>query len=228
MIRRATAAALMSSALLVGGALLGAPTAVAAESYEECMATTAGTQTWGCYNLTVKPTTEPSAAVDLFWNLNTSAEGFSNADWKGGVVLTRWPVKGQWKKYPPLEAVQIPGPHEKCNDDRINDANCYRTFSGPSGTTTIEFGPKMAGYVYEMYSHDYICSTDKDSCGPSGGSIDKYVFVLKAYQYTNKAGQTYRSPTCPPKSKRSSKCTPATIIKLADSIGGGEPVPLPD
>lgn len=201
--------------------------AQAMQPYDECMADTAGIQTWGCYDLQVAPNRSRDASVDLTWTLNTSAEGFNNGDWRGGIVMTRWPVEGQWKKYPSLEPVQLPGPHEDCNDERISDATCYRTFGGANGTLRLDFGPKMAGYVYEVYSHDYICSTDQNSCGPSGGSVDRYVFVLKAFQYKDRSGKTVKSASCPPSRKRTSPCLPAAIAKITDTIGGGDPVPPP-
>lgn len=217
----------MCTALISGGVLVGSAPAHAAETYAECMSLTQGIETWGCYDLQVVPTSGLTAAVKLTWTLNTDAEGFSNSDWNGGFFLHRWPVQGQWRKYPPLRRVDLPASQEKCNGEGINTANCFGVFSGGSGETTIEFGPKMAGYVYEVVSNDYICSTDRLKCGPSGGSIDKYVFVLKAFRYQDKKGKTVKALKCPPQKMRKSACVPVTVIKLANNIGGGEPVPLP-
>jgi hypothetical protein len=219
---------LLSGSLLASMVVVAAPSAQGAESYEECMANTQGVETWGCYDLQVAPSSGPNAVVRLKWNLFTGSEGFNNSAWKGGYVFTRWPVEGQWKKYPPLKAVYIPGAHEGCNDERISPASCRGVFSGASGEANIDFSPNTAGYVYEVYSHDYICSTDGASCGPSGGSANRYVFVLKAVQYKDKNGKVVKTAKCPSKKKRSSACTPAATALITNNIGGGVPVPVPD
>ena len=222
------------SALLFGGLLAlasitaTAPSAQAYQSYEECMADVGGQQTWGCYDLKVTPSNGVAATLSLTWTLKTDAEGFNNADWVGGVVLTKWPFEGQWKKYPSFDPVYIPGPHEDCSGDKLVAGNCYKVFTNSEGKLTLTFGPAMAGYVYEIYSHDYICSVDQAGCGPSGGSIDRYIFVFKAFQYKDKNGKLVKTATCPPAKQRKSACVPAAFAKLAATIGGGDPVPLPD
>jgi hypothetical protein len=218
--------AIACTGVLAAGGLVGAAPAQAGETYAECMSSTQGIETWGCYDVQVAPSSAQTAAVKLTWTLNTSAEGFSNSDWKGGFILHRWPVKGQWKKYPPLRRVDLPGAADKCTGATISATTCYGLFNGAAGEQIIEFGPKMAGFVYEVVSNDYICSTDQASCGPSGGSADRYVFVLRASRYTNKKGETVTSLKCPPAKSRSSSCSPVLTAKVVNNIGGGEPVPI--
>ena len=222
---RRIACLVMAAAVSITGSVV-APAAFASTPLDECVTESTGDETWGCYDIEAVGSGDPSARVNLSWKLHTDAEGYDNDSWRGGVVLTGWPVEGQWKKYPTLEATLIPGPDANCEGNLINAGNCYQVFSGPSGTTSIEFTPGMAGFVYEVYSHDQVCATVGD-CSPSGASVDQYVYVLKAFQYTNKKGKVVKAAKCPPRKKRKSACVPAATAQVVDSISAAVPVPLP-
>lgn len=187
-------------------------------------------QTDGCYEMALAPSSTANAKVKISWDLNTTAEGFDNSMWEGGLWMQRWPIEGQWKKYPP-EGETFPAGkvHEDCVAPNINTSNCYRVYSGAKGSLILEFPPSMAGYVYEVYGHDNICSVDGSSCGPSGGMVGgntyPYVFIFKAYRFKDRKGNYVVQTACPPASKRKSSCKPAAAGQLARSIGASPVTP---
>lgn len=220
---------------------MASPAALAAQptrstSMAECMATESPTSDYGCYEISVASTSPSKVVLRLAWDLNTTAEGFNNADWKGGVWMQRWPVAGQWPKggYPKGVEQLPPGKSQELCESSIasgsTGGNCYKTFSGAKGSLDLEFPASMAGYVYEIQTSDTICSVDRSSCGPSGGSLQNssysYAFVLKAFKYKNKQGKNMIGTTCPPAAKRASSCTATLAARLVNNIGGGSPVAL--
>lgn len=228
-------AACVAAPITMGTAALAAlptrPTSMA-----ECLAEGSSATDYGCYEIAVASVSPSKVVLRVSWNLNTTAEGFSNADWKGGVWMQRRPVAGQWPKGKyPKGVEQLPsGKSQELCESAIAagkaGGECYRTFSGAQGSLDLEFPTSMAGYVYEIQSFDNICSVDGSSCGPSGGSIQysstAYAFIVKAFRYTSKQGKKMVGTTCPPAAKRSSSCKATLAAKRVNNIGGGSPVPL--
>lgn len=230
-----------SVALAVAFGPLASPMALAAQpsranTMAECMAAESPSTDYGCYEIAVASTSASKVVLRITWDLNTTREAFNNADWKGGVWMQRWAVAGQWPKgkYPKgVEQFPSGKAQEDCDSSIAAGgagSSCYRTFSGGKGSLDLEFPKSMAGYVYEIQTFDTICSADKASCGPSGGSLQgssyAYAFILKAFKYKTKQGKNVVGTTCPPASKRASKCVATLAAKLVNNIGGGEPVPL--
>lgn len=206
-----------------------------ANTLAECMAGQSADQDYGCYEIAVASTSPSKVVLRLSWDRNTSAEGFNNADWLGGVWMQRWPVAGQWPKgkYPKgVEQVPAGKKQEECAGAILASKtdSCYRIFTGARGSLDLAFDQSMAGYVYEIQTADNICSVDRSSCGPSDGSLQTssyaYAFILKAYTYKNKAGKKVAAVTCPAASKRSSPCAATLAAKLVNNIGGGSPVSI--
>lgn len=222
-------------------ATAAAPAASAAQptrptSMSECMAGETAATDYGCYEIAVASSSPSKVVLRMTWDLNTTAEGFNNADWKGGVWMQRWPVAGQWPKGQyPKGVEQLPsGKNQELCESSIASgsaaSDCYRTFSGAKGSLDLEFPTSMAGYVYEIQATDTICSADRSSCGPSGGSLQNssysYAFVIKGFKYKNKQGKNMVGPSCPTATKRSGGCTATLAAKLVNNIGGGSPIAL--
>jgi hypothetical protein len=228
-------------ALSLGCLLMASPAASAAQptrstTMAQCMATESAATDYGCYEISVASIGPAKVVLRITWDLNTTAEGFNNADWKGGVWMQRWPVAGQWPKggYPKgVEQLPSGKGQELCESSIAAGSaasNCYRTFSGAKGSLDLDFPASMAGYVYEIQTSDTICSTDRSSCGPSGGSLQNssyaYAFVIKSFKYKNKKGKNMIGTTCPAAAKRASSCTATLSARLVNNIGGGSPVAL--
>ena len=239
--RRAVVAA-ASAGLIVplwaGSAQAAAPALIGDGSIKDCLewAQENVGSGWGCYEMKVVPNQGANAVARVSWNLHEEGENYNDANWHGGLVMTRWPIEGQWKVYPPLEAEYFPAGkrHEDCNSpeytyEGFNLDNCYVTFTGATGTLDLVFPPSMAGYVYEVYGHDKIVSDDSAGAAPSGGMVGgntyPYVFVFKASRYKDKKGKVVVTMTCPPAKQRKSSCQPAALAKVAQSIGGSPVTP---
>lgn len=228
----------LTVSMFTGQAHAIAPALIGDGSMAACKAEASpDVQTDGCYEMKALGTSLDNpghpAQVRISWDLWTTAEGYNNANWQGGIVMTRWPVEGQWKKYPEGNQSFPSGKtHEDCVMGQFNLENCYRVFNGSKGSMDLTFPMSMAGYVYEIYSHDGILADDGVSSGPSGASVGGntfgYVFVMKGVLFKNKQGNNVLAFKCPAASKRSGPCSPAVIPKVVANIGGGEPVPFPE
>ncbi|MFM8351759.1 MAG: hypothetical protein ACKN9D_11920, partial [Actinomycetales bacterium] len=139
---------------------------------------------------------------------------------QGGLWMVRSPIAGQRRGS--QTTVPTADSRERCsNGNPAGFQDCYRLYSGASGSFVLEFPVDMAGYQYVLNASELLRNSSGEEGGADlrGNAVDSVVWVNQAFSYTVN-GRRVVGRRCP----ASARCKRAVMLELNSDVGTNMPV----